>query len=432
MTETRLYPRSGRRSIISVPDLLVQEGENALVCVPIPALEIVRKLVRHRGYWRTSYAQEYFEDKYELPSDVDFDAITAMLDLFLEATTDMDCGDLTARLTDIGSAIDALALGGGCGCGSAGGGATSPADEPLDTGDITEPTGDPPDGYDTWSDYQVVKCDIAAWIVQNLIDDVNWFQVIQIATLTLGGLSAGLLSVLSAFTLTAILAMLLAILAYEVSMLEEASDLLEEHFDEIKCAIMAGVTAADSMANFKAEIGDHIDADVADPISRFLLKSLLDYFADAEQFNLLYEPFEVVQGRQIPGGSDCVDCGISCGNFTVETGTWEGGLDFASEPFAGFEYVIMAWNTNTDACNDQCGGMETHSLKSLTGWSDPSGSKDYFRIWQDSDCPTGSDNATVYSSKTQMPLDEQYCGRQFSIYSLDPFTMTLERFGECS
>ncbi len=431
MGETRKYPRSGRRSLISTPEILAKSGENVLVCVPIPALEIIRQIVRNRGYWRTTYASSYSDDFYTLPGDTDFDTITGFLDLFLEATTKMDCNDLITELDDIGNAITALSLGGGCGCGAGGGGATSPADDPTDTGDITLSTGTPPSGYVDWAAYQVAKCDLATYIVQSLLDDLRWWQTVQIATMTLAGLTAGMVSILSAFTLTAILAGLLAVLAYEFTMLEDAEDQMITGFEDLVCAILSGETSAESQANFIAEMDAQMTAAITDPISEFLVIQLLTVWTDSEFFNLLYAPYEDYLMHSIPAGADCSACGLSCKNFQVYQGTWLGGDVFQGELVSGTYNIRVTYNATDADCANDCGPMEEISLDGLIGYTPYSATNDSFRFYSDAACPMTSTNADAYSSDTIPTFGVKYCVRHIFIFSATQFTATIGRHGYC-
>lgn len=432
MADKRSYSRAGRRDIISASDLLAKTGEYALICLPVPALEIARIMVRNRGYWRTSYADTYGEHFYTLPDMADFDVITGFLDEFLEGTTVMDCNDFISELNDIEAAITALGGSGGCGCGSGGAGATSPPPDDTDTGDITEETGTPPGGYTNWAEYQIFKCDIATWVVNNLLADIRWFQGVQIATMTLAGLSAGVLSVLSAFTLTGVLAALIAILAYEFTMLEDLETIIEENFEDLLCDIMQGTTSATSMANFIAGLETLIDAEVADPISEFLLKQLVSYWQDTSSFNLLYAHKDDVEMKQIPAGGDCGACGVSCSSILIGTGTYLGGNVWASGPLAGRHHIAIHMNsTGGGRCVDPCGAMELFSFQTFVGWTDYGGGEYSFKVYQDSDCPFTPTNATVYQSDTMPPMGVEYCGGGIEVISGTAFTMELERIGKC-
>lgn len=432
MPETRKYTRAGRRNIISVPDLLSQSGENALVCLPIPALEIARKLIRNRGYWRTTYALEYFDNHYSLPDDTDFHEILAMLDEFMEATTSMDCNDLITELNDIEQAINALGGSGGCGCGSGGGGATSPPADDTDTGDITAPGGTPPDGWPDWETYQIAKCDTATFIIQSVLDDVRWWQTVQIATLTLAALSAGMVSILSAFTLTAILAGLLALLAYEITHLEDVEEQLVDGFDDLVCAILAGTDAQTSMNNYISEMETQMAAKIADPIAEFLVQQLLGYWADPEFFNLLYADYDEYLGHSIPTGANCEDCGLACDKWQVSVGTWLGGLTFESEFNNSYQRVQIQFNHDPgDICDlPRCGPEWLFTTTSLIGHTPTTAGPDDFRVWQDIDCPRSDTAASGYYSDTP-PIDIQLCGRNLSFISASQFTVTFRKDGTC-
>lgn len=431
MAGEQKYSRSGRRSIISGVDIISSVGEQAIVCIPRSAVEITRALVRNRGYWRTTYAMAYSDTGYTLPNDAEFDIITEQIDLFLEATNDMSCNDLVSELDDIGNAILALSQSGGCGCGSHGAGSTSPAAGSTNSGDIFEPTGTPPTGYPDWETYQVIKCDAATFIVQSLIDDIRYYQVVSIATLTVGALATGMISVVSGFTLTAILAGLLGILAYSVGMLFLAETQLVAGFDDLVCAILTGETAQESMDNFISEMTTQMIGAIADPISEFLIIQLISAWVDTTFFNILYTNYDDMLTFSIPGGADCSACGLGCTNYQILTGVWLGGLTFDSVLVSTAYRVELFWNTDSTDCTDSCSPMENVKIMSIPGWSDAGAINDNFRIWSDAACPISSTNADAYSSDTPPPLGTNFCQRVISILSGTPFTATFERSGKC-
>lgn len=429
MSDTRKYPKSGRRSILNASNLAAKSGQDTIVCVPIGALDIARSLIRDRGYWRTSYAVDYDDAGYTLPGGETMDTITAMLDLFLEGTNEMNCESIITELGDIGDAIAALGAGGGCNCGSAGAGQTPPATETTDTGDITLPTGVPPAGYTSWEQYVSVKCDIATWIMTNILADVRWFQVIQIGTLTFGALAAGMLSVLSAFTLTGVLAALLAILAYEITMLEELEAVLVANFDDLVCAILTGETAQGSMDAFITSINADIVAAIPDSISEFLLQQLVSYWTDPTQFNLLYADYDSVLGKQVPAGADCESCGIPCTNFKIQQGVWQGGLRFDSVWAGNAHRIEVRFNSNTSNC-DNCGPEESISILSYSGHAGHPDREDW-RMWSTDGACIAPVTPDIYNSNTPPAIGQQYCIRFFSFVSTTPWSIDLARHGGC-
>lgn len=430
MADTRLYTKAGRRAVISATDLLLQEGEYALVCVPIPALEIARKMVRDRGYWLTSYAASYEPNSYTLPDAATMDRITAFLDEFLEATTDMDCNDLITELNDIEQAILAGGSSGNCGCGSAGGPENPPPEETLDTGDVTGPTGTPPAGYLNWTHYQGVKCDIAYWLVGNILNDVRWLQTVQIATLTFGGLAAGLVSALSAFTLTGILAILLAILAYEITIINDLENIIQTNLDDLVCEAVLGTNTADSISKFKTKINGYIDTAVPDLVSRNLLKTLVAYWMDFTGWNLLYATFTEVSARQIPSGNDCSACGLPCTNFFLQTGVWLGDLAFDSAVSGTCHRVEIIWNNISGSCDDNCGPMEEFSIKSQDAITDCVVRNNY-QVWSVDDCGDIPPLPLVWDANFGPAIDQKLCGQLLSFVSGSAWSIEFEAWGGC-
>lgn len=337
--------------------------------------------------------------------------------------------DVYQALLDIGARLNLTA---GCGCGSGGGPASSPAARTDDFGDITEETGTPPDGYESWSQYQILKCDIATWIVSSLLKDVQWMQTQQIAALTLGALAAGFGALLSGGTLLAILGVLLAILAYEIGSLQEAEDAIQDSFDDLVCALVNGETASGSISNFSDAIDTALAAQTSDPVALSLLATLLNYWADTTAVNLMYAPLEEALAVQIPAEGDCADCGLDCDTDYVSVGEYLGGNLYSSE-FLTDTWYITIWFNSTGAAGDCslfCGPEVDISLLGLSGYTAKSSTVDSFRIWGDSDCPFNSNNAGVYSSDTQ-PDTSPRCGRVISIFSTTEFTANIQKGDVC-
>lgn len=425
MAETRKYTKAGRRNILNANSLVAKSGEYTVVCAPISALEIARAFLRQRGLWRTSYAVSYGDNEYTLPDDETMAVIEQMILEFLEVTTQMDCNDLVTELSAIEQAINGLSMGGGCGCGSGGAGGTSPPADTTDTGDITGGTGTPPEGYPDWDTYQQAKCDIAYWIVNNMLDDIGWWQTISIADLTVTALVAGMASVLSGFTLTALLAALAGLWAYSTSVLEQMDDSLTADIDDLVCVILSGETAQGSMDNFISEIETVLSADISDPIALYLAETVAEKFADPAQFNLLYAPYDDYLGHQIPGGNDCQGCGIPCTTIQMNYGEYLGGGLFSSLHQDNHDRIGFYLNTNTPSGGDPCAGMEDVTIDSLLGHTSVGSGHD-FRVYED-DSPV----QLIYESDTSFSGME-FCCRYIGVLSDTPFTMTITRGGKCS
>jgi hypothetical protein len=341
-----------------------------------------------------------------------------------------------ACLDDLVSATQSLAYQlsqqSNCGCGAGGAGGSEPAALELDTGDITQETGTPPDGYSDWSSYQSAKCDVATWIVNNLLTDVQWMQVNLTISIVVAALAAGLVGFLPATVLVAILGVALVIGGLELSWLENLEDAVRDGFDDLVCALVTGTNADDSQDQFEAELSTQVDAQIADPVARYLLKTIAGYWANFAALNLLYAPeAEVLAMSSITPAQDCSSCGLDCNNFFVVLGEYLGGNTFGSV-FSGDHVITVYFNDDAGLvnCSGICGPEENFTITNLSGWTLKTSSLDSFRIWQDSDCPITGTNATVYSSDTQ-PDSSVRCGRRVTIFGDTAFQVDLTRSGVC-
>jgi hypothetical protein len=75
--------------------------------------------------------------------------------------------------------------------------------------------------------------------------------------------------------------------------------------------------------------------------------------------------------------------------------------------------------------------MELFSFVQFVGWSDYGGGEYNFKIWQDSDCPFTSTNATIYKSDEMPPMEVGYCGGACEVISATAFTMEITRIAKC-
>lgn len=337
-------------------------------------------------------------------------------------------------VVDILSSIQvSLTAFGGCGCGSSGAPAASPPIETLDTGDITQPAGTPPEGYNDWASYQQRKCDVADWIVTNMLQDLQWVQNLGVAGLTVGALAAGFAGFISANVLLLILSVLLAILAYDQVILQDGENAIQNNFDDLICALVTGTNAQDSLDQFTAEINDAVDAETTDPTARTLLKSLLPYWADTTSINLLYAPEAEVDAVNVPTGGNCSACGLGCNSFFTVFGQYLGNNTWQSEDLGGgVHYIGVQFNDDTGNvnCAGICGDMWNFTIENVTGWTPYSSPTNSWRIWSDAVCPFAN-NADVYNSDTQ-PGSGPHCGRRIQVFSNTPWTMDLVKQGECT
>lgn len=432
MAETRKYTRSGRRAIIDANNLVARYGENTLICAPIGALEIARVFIRQRGLWRTSYASAYNDDDYVLPDDATMAIIEDIISQFLEATNTMDCNDLITELNDIEQAINAISSSGGCGCGSGGAGSSEPGADTTDTGDITQATGTPPSGYPDWQTYQDTKCDIAHWIVQNLLDDLIFLENLTISTLPANSFANFLQSVLAGGSILALYTALVSLSSYASSAIADIRAQLQSNFMDVVCAILTGETAQDSLDAYVIAIDAVIDTAIADAFTRYLAKTALHYFGTTTQFNLLYAPYSDVQTRSIPSGQDCEDCGLECHLVDVSIGTDFGNGYYESDFVDNRHRLKMSFNATGPAAGpiSCCGPMELVTLTSVNGWT-ATGDQDFDWTYSEDNSPSVCTPVQPEYQSDTPPLDVEHCTRNLSIKSSTAFNITITRAGRC-
>lgn len=421
MTELRPYVRT--RVLVDYDTFLDGLGTDVLVCTNMGVLGLLRVLIESYGRREANWVTSHGQGGYYSVDAAQLNIIDEFVSEFLRETTNMAlCDDISTKFDQLIAAITAQ---GGCGCGAGGAGGTSPPVETLDTGDITPDTGTPPDGYDTWEQYQLAKCDLSHWIVQNMIDDIGWWETFGIADLTVAAMAAGMASVLSGFTLTALLAAVAGLWAYSVSTLDQMVTTLTADYDDLVCAIMTGENAQDSIDQFLTEANGALAVDITDSIALYFAQLIVSNFADTAQFNLLYAPHQEVLGKQIPEGDGCEGCGLSCNNYQMQYGEYLGGGLFSSL-FQSAYYRVAFWiNNNNGGSLDPCGDMESITIDAVTGHTHSGSGNNDFRVWED-----GSPITLIYDSDTDF-TGQTFCARVVAVVSATPFTMQVTRNGKC-
>ena len=304
MSETRRYPRGDVRQLINYDFVVGRSGTNQLICIDRGFLAICQALAVTRGQWKSTYVKALGDATYQTPTD---EEMLTIRDIVSEGIVQMtDCNDLEAALQDIAAAISAQSDS-GCGCGAGGAGGSSPAPDPTTTDDPTQPTGTPPDGYASWSEYQDRKCDIAQWIVDNIEADMIWLEGVSIGAVTTGGLALGLVSVLSGGTLTAIVALGVGVAGLSAAGISEIKDAITNNKADLKCALYTAESAAESISNFNSAIGTAINGETGDAVAQYVLTEFARLWADTSQVNLMYEAL-TDQSPPVPSGADCSGC----------------------------------------------------------------------------------------------------------------------------
>src|SRR3989337_2033864 len=107
MSEFRKWPKTTTRTIIDFDRLIdrLQSQGDTLVCLPVALVDIIRKLLRDRGLWRTTYAKDQDDIGYTIPTEEEFKPIEDMISEFLWETNEMRCQDLINALNGIAASI---------------------------------------------------------------------------------------------------------------------------------------------------------------------------------------------------------------------------------------------------------------------------------------------------------------------------------------
>lgn len=260
MSDTREYPKGNSRQIMDYNRFLSLTGNKIFLCLDAGIIQVCKYLLNSRGSWRTSYATEWRDFEYVLPTETEFQVLTNAI---AEANIDMaSCDDIVTALQGIQGAIQQQTGGGGCGCvGSGDDDVTSVNDTP------SQPIPPPEDweelGFPSEEAYNGHRCGSAQYVIEAYTGTLrNWAGLFGMTGgLTLAVISGlllltvppvGLILIMAALgTLVGINIGLLASLTNIAEAIEADSELLcdlynagdtEEAADIIRAAAAAAIT----------------------------------------------------------------------------------------------------------------------------------------------------------------------------------------------
>lgn len=320
-------------------------GNSTLLCVDLGVLLILRALVRTRGLWQSTYYQSLLPGNlYEEIEDAQFDTVDAAISKFLENSDMTTC----QQLVDLIQSISGGNSSGGCGCGSGGAGA---ADQPASTEVTGEPgnhTGDPPEGFVDWDDYDDYKCRVVGHILDLWITDLGWMKTANIVALGASGVAIALLIPGPFDDIIAIVGLLIALTLEGVftSASQDMETAITNNRDDLECALYNAVDAGNASAALDAAIDAAVDATTASayaPIIKSVLQTMVSYYA----INRLFEKFDPWDAAA--PANDCSACsgGVLCGDFTLLVGSLVSGS--LSSGTSGF--TISSAFSNSAGCN---------------------------------------------------------------------------------
>lgn len=328
----------------------------------------------------------------------------------------MACGDnglqeIAAAIRSLSIAVTAQAAASAncCGQGSAGQGDIPVPHNPIEESD---PEVDPPpDGFESWGDYFTNKCSVATDIVTTLQADIGRMTTINLVGITLTALIPVLIGLLltpvPGDEIAVIAGILLGVLTLGSAMLDNISDTINAHFQELVCALYNASSSASAEADFEAAFAGAWVAEGYDTTPYSIsAKSLINSMVGSASTNRL---FENQTDRILPLG-DCTGCVCEVQiDFGSDTGDWVVESEWFENPPQSHYRVQL---TTVGGC------CKTITLTNVTGFT-----------------PTGYPNTDVYVSicgtdplTTNDPneaLDVEYSCIEFTIRSLTPVTATF-------
>lgn len=343
----------------------------------------------------------------------------------LELNKDLEVGCMSCsqaqELTDAMISAMASFSGGGAGCSTGSGcaGAEEPPPSEVEPGPPGEQVGDPPDGFDTWADYEEYKCAIATWIVEGLEVDLAWAETIDIVALTVTGLAAALLIPVPFSRVAAILAFFAALSAQGVFLtgIQSAQAAVAANFDELVCSLYQSADAEGAKANWAAETSDAVDGETG-AFWAGIVKEMLKTWVGYAPINYLFEENIPLRNTIAPG--DCSSCDSCPQAWVFGAGDIDGGGVFTSAPFSA-EHRIQ-FNI----------GYQQHAqITAITGWVNMPGSVNDFRAHSTLNAACGSvfgKDVLDQDTPPALPFTTT-CVESVTIRSLVPFTITWNVIG---
>jgi hypothetical protein len=250
-----------------------------------------------------------------------------------------EIGALSLNLTYIRQSVDTISATNGC-CSPTGENAPPVAPDLGDPG-----SEDPPEDWETWTEYWTYKCRAANRIADDWIATLNGLATLSgvagaigaialgllLNTSLLGGLVVGLIAIgfsaaaAAAIAITALIAIILGgvgLLAYFAQIGSE----MEANKEDLVCALFYATSPENAnqiVVDFTADIAADLDYDPGDDDALFQAQAtvLVDAIFNPALTNLLFELDEDTDGYE--GTVDCDDCSLGLlieTSGTVDTG----------------------------------------------------------------------------------------------------------------
>lgn len=330
--------------------------QDRIVCLSERDINIIWQAVKDIDRFRSRVYLDVQGDEYTKASLEQFEEFQFWVSDLNVHLGDYDvCNELLERIADALEGMQAMsASSGNCGCipglngGTAGTGTTSRPPSTQQTDETTR-EGDPPEGFETWDEYDDYKCRAADYIVELVKADLARASIVRVTELLALELAPLLLAVLLT-PMPEVDLLLLAGLMVEAAAIALEMSLLISNIEDSKndyvCALLSGTNVDSSIASVHSAIDDSIEADsgITGSILKYLGAKIIKTFFTIDNVNQLYEKSSI----------DYPDAECDCSTGALFEPIEEfGGANLISEADANpvvFEGVYVAgWDCTTDA-----------------------------------------------------------------------------------
>lgn len=259
-----------------------------------------------------------------------------------------------AALNLIAANIAAIECSGGTGGGPPGsGGAGFTEAPPIDTGiDHWNETTDPPEGFDTWADYEAYKCAVAQRIFDNAIIDLNWMGTWTSLGAGIASMSAGYISRIPGAHIAALGVLLgsLTLSAFS-QIVTDVKNALQAKEEELVCALFSQITASGAGNAWKQIANAEIEAQITLVGTTTIAHNLSDGFASNDNLNSLFFD-DGAYSDIIPNAVPCTACTAPCLDVLLSPPVAEDGFSIQINPNGGWSLSQssggLAWATSVE------------------------------------------------------------------------------------
>lgn len=313
MSDTREYPKGNSRQIMDYNRFLSLTGSKIFLCLDAGIVEVCKYLLNSRGKWRTSYAVQWNEYSYDMPTEEQFEILTNAI---AEANIDMaSCDDIVTALQGIQGAIQQQTSSGGCGCvGNGDDDVTGVNDNPSE--DIPLPEDWEEAGFASEEAYNDHRCGASQYVIERYTGTLrNWAGLSgTIGGLTLAVITGLLLLTVPPVGLMLIMAALGTLVGINFALLNSLSDIAQEIEDDtdLLCELYNASTTEEAADLIRAAAAAAISTLGLSPAATF--QQITDNLISNQALEAMFDPAGPT------ATADCSSCEGEVSPWTVVYG----------------------------------------------------------------------------------------------------------------